>query len=69
MPSEKEKVFAKVLRVGKKPLRKCLTMHECFYCWLTIRLGQMYRDGGYGNRIHEDCYAKACEEGSGNSDE
>jgi hypothetical protein len=52
--------IAKVLRAAVKPLRRCLTMHDCFYCGQTIRLGQLYRDGGYNRRIHEDCYAKAC---------
>lgn len=66
MPTEPQKerdlIVARVLRAGKKPLRRCYTMHHCFYCGETIRLGQNYRDGGYNNHIHEDCYAKACDE-------
>lgn len=58
----REKMIAKVLRAGKKPLRRCLTSHECFYCGRTIYLSEYYRDGGYGSRIHEGCYAKACNE-------
>lgn len=57
-----DKIIAKVLRAGKKPLRRCLSMHDCFYCGQTIYLSEYYRDGGYNSRIHEACYAKACNE-------
>lgn len=58
----REALIAKVIRAGKKPLRRCLTMHECFWCKGTIYLSEYYRDGGYGSRIHETCYAKVCDE-------
>lgn len=37
------------------PLRRCYSMHSCALCGETIRLGEMYYDGGYGRRVHEVC--------------
>lgn len=38
-----------------KPLRTCMTLHECLVCKQSITLGQAYYDGGYGRRVHVDC--------------
>lgn len=46
----------KKLRAGNYPVRRCLTYHECFWCEQPIFLGEEYRDGGYGRRIHQTCY-------------
>ncbi len=39
-----------------KPLRQCRTLHCCALCGLEIRVGDEYRDGGYGRRAHEFCF-------------
>ena len=41
-----------------KPLRTCISSHECCFCDQTIRLGDLYRDGGYGRRAHQNCMVK-----------
>ena len=46
----------KIIRLlESKPLRHCMTMHECCLCTETILAGQLYRDGGYGKRAHDSC--------------
>lgn len=45
-------------RKGKSPLRVCKSIHECFVCRQNISYGQVYIDGGYGNRRHKECYVK-----------
>jgi hypothetical protein len=42
-------------RYGHYPLRCCRSLHTCALCESDIRLGEMYFDGGYGRRAHEDC--------------
>jgi hypothetical protein len=42
-----------------KPKRTCRTLHCCQLCACEIRLGDEYRDGGYGRRAHEYCF-QAC---------
>lgn len=41
----------KRLRAASRPLRRCLTYHNCFWCEQPIFLGEHYYDGGYGCRI------------------
>lgn len=43
---------------SKYPLRRCLTMHTCELCDKGIKLGENYRDGGYGRRAHQECVYK-----------
>lgn len=38
-----------------KPLRTCRSIHFCEFCNCDIQYGQMYRDGGFGNRVHDEC--------------
>ena len=45
----------KALRLYNKPLRRCLSMHECCICNSKIKLGQTYYDGGCNKRAHEKC--------------
>lgn len=52
MASSKAKL---VESLKKKPLRKCLTLHECCLCNQAIAQGQLYHDGGYGRRAHVKC--------------
>lgn len=40
------------------PVRTCRTSHECFLCEEEITLGDIYHDGGYGNRAHVGCVAQ-----------
>lgn len=42
------------------PLRQCKTMHNCVCCMEHIHAGEMYYDGGYGRRIHQDCVCEIC---------
>ena len=35
--------------------RRCYSMHSCKICGNDITLGELYRDGGYGRRAHEEC--------------
>jgi hypothetical protein len=42
------------------PLRQCRTLHYCEACKKDILLGEMYYDGGYGRRVHEDCVCEIC---------
>ncbi len=35
--------------------RTCYSLHECALCGSLIRLGERYKDGGYGRRAHDDC--------------
>lgn len=38
------------------PLRKCYSLHECFFCDRPIVVGDLYYDGGpYGRRCHKEC--------------
>lgn len=43
------------LSVGKYPIRTCRSLHHCELCSKDITLGQRYRDGGYGRRLHVEC--------------
>ena len=36
-------------------LRQCRTVHECCVCKKDIYCGDLYYDGGYGRRCHEQC--------------
>lgn len=36
-------------------LRTCRWLHECAHCGQNITDGQLYYDGGYGRRTHEEC--------------
>lgn len=44
------------LRLALAPTRTCKSLHECVLCGLPIRLGQEYKDRGYGARAHVDCF-------------
>jgi hypothetical protein len=35
-------------------------MHNCVCCMEHIHAGEMYYDGGYGRRIHQDCVCEIC---------
>lgn len=43
----------------RRKLRYCYSVHSCVLCGKDIRLGEFYRDGGYGRRAHDECVAKA----------
>ena len=43
---------------AKYPLRTCRSLHHCEICCGDIRMGERYRDGGYGRRAHESCYER-----------
>ena len=47
----------KIKKLTDYPIRKCYSMHDCCLCEETIALGQLYFDGGYGNRAHITCVA------------
>lgn len=42
----------------RRKLRCCYSLHECQLCGQPIKLGEYYRDGGYGRRAHNDCIDK-----------
>lgn len=45
----------KAIRLFYKPLRQCMSIHECCICNRKIKLRQYYYDGGYDKRAHEKC--------------
>lgn len=48
----------KAIDWSKYPLRQCRWLNECLVCGEKITSGQMYLDGGYGRRAHDDCAEK-----------
>jgi hypothetical protein len=40
---------------GTYPIRRCRSLHHCEICSKDIRLGDVYRDGGYSRRAHVRC--------------
>jgi hypothetical protein len=40
-------------------LRTCHSSHACELCDQSIKIGEEYRDGGYGRRAHETCLHRA----------
>lgn len=36
--------------------RTCHSLHECCVCKKNITNGQQYYDGGYGQRMHVECF-------------
>ncbi len=42
----------------KRKLRTCYGLHQCEVCQGMIKQGELYRDGGYGKRAHEECVDK-----------
>jgi len=46
-------------RLVAAPQRTCYSMHECCLCPDTIKLGELYHDGGYGKRAHWKCVERA----------
>jgi len=51
-----------LMRIRKKPIRTCRTMHACCACDQLIRDGERYHDGGYGNRAHVRCLDRVMSE-------
>jgi len=49
----------KIAAYEKYPVRECRSMHSCAECGKDIKLGDFYRDGGYGRRVHEICFQAA----------
>jgi hypothetical protein len=43
-------------RLALAPVRTCKTLHMCVFCAQPIRLGDQYRDRGYGARSHTICF-------------
>jgi recombinational DNA repair protein (RecF pathway) len=43
------------VKLQSKPLRTCLSMHECCVCKEKIKYGESYYDGGIRKRAHERC--------------
>jgi len=52
---KRERTPELVKRLKSKPVRRCLSLHECCLCDEDIRLGQSYYDGGLRLRAHFVC--------------
>lgn len=42
-------------RLSEKRQRRCRYLNHCRLCDKAITAGEMYHDGGYGNRAHVQC--------------
>ncbi len=53
---------SRLIKLARKPIRVCHTLHHCELCNQPIKAGEQYHDGGYGMRAHEVCVRKMLEQ-------
>lgn len=52
---KRERTADVIAALKRKPVRRCMSMHECCLCDEPIRLGESYYDGGLKWRAHFVC--------------